>query len=58
MCDEYFVKQKPLAHITGHAKFCGLDFIVYKKVLSPRDVTEQMTQDFINAHKQTPAAPL
>ena len=58
LANQYFVKQKPLAHITGHTKFCGLDFAIHKKVLAPREVTEQMTQDFINTHKQTPAAPL
>ncbi len=53
LCDSYFVKQVPLAHLTGHTTFCGLDFIVTKKVLAPRDITEQMTQDFINSHKNT-----
>ena len=56
LCKQYFVKQKPLAHITGHTTFCGLDFAVHKKVLAPREITEQMTKDFIAAHKSDQAA--
>lgn len=51
LCDQYFRLERPLAHIVGHTTFCGLDFIVNKKVLAPRDITEQMTKDFINSHK-------
>lgn len=51
LAKEYFVKQKPLAHITGHTQFCGLDFIIEKKVLAPREITEQMVSDFIKTHK-------
>lgn len=51
LCNQYFKKEKPLAHITSHAMFCGLDMQIKKHVLAPRDITEQMTLDFINAHK-------
>lgn len=50
-CDDYFKKEKPLAHITGRTTFCGLNFIIDKKVLAPREITEQMTFDFIAKHK-------
>lgn len=51
LCDDYFVKQKPLAHITKHIVFCDVDLIIEKKVLSPRDITQQMTWDFIHSHQ-------
>jgi len=51
LMDLYWNKEKPLGHITGHTKFLGLDFKVSKKVLVPRDVTEQMVDDFISTHK-------
>ena len=50
MCHQYFKLEKPLAHITGTTTFCGLTFQVHKKVLAPRENTEQMTKDFISAH--------
>lgn len=50
LCEQYFKLEKPLAHIVGHTTFCGLDFKVENKVLAPRDVTEQMTKDFIETH--------
>lgn len=56
LCKEYFQKEKPLAHITSHTTFCGLDFKVSKKVLAPREVTEQMVNDFIAKHKNDPSS--
>lgn len=50
LCNDYFVKQKPLAHIIGHWQFCNLDFIIDKKVLVPRENTQQMVLDFIGKH--------
>ncbi|MCQ3907503.1 MAG: methyltransferase [Mycoplasmoidaceae bacterium] len=58
LCNDYFKKEKPLAHIVGHTTFCKLRFEVDKKVLSPRDITEQMTKDFILSHKSVPSAQL
>lgn len=52
--ENYFVKQMPLAHVVGTTTFLGLRFQVSKKVLAPRDITEQMTKDFIDAHKHEP----
>ncbi|MCQ2957123.1 MAG: methyltransferase [Mycoplasmoidaceae bacterium] len=52
MCNDYFAKEKPLAHITGQTTFCGLNFKVSKKVLAPRDLTQQMVKDFIAKHKK------
>lgn len=54
MCDNYFVKQMPLAHVVGSTTFLGLRFQVSKSVLAPRDITEQMTKDFIATHKNEP----
>ncbi len=51
LCKDYFVKEKPLAHITKHIRFCNLDFKIDKKVLAPRVNTEQMVLDFIQQHK-------
>lgn len=53
-CKQYFVKQMPLAHVVGSTAFLGLKFAVSKKVLAPRDITEQMTADFISAHENDP----
>ena len=47
ICRQYFLHEKPLAHITKHTKFCHLDFLIKKKVLVPRENTEKMTYDFI-----------
>lgn len=58
LTNQYFKKEKPLAHITGHIKFCGLDFAIDKKVLAPRDVTEEMTNDFITSHKNVSSASI
>ena len=43
ICKQYFLQEKPLSHITKHIKFCSLDFLIKKKVLSPRQNTEKMT---------------
>lgn len=55
LCNRYFVKQQPLAHITGNTTFCDLSFKVSKSVLAPRDVTQEMTRDFIAKHKNETA---
>lgn len=51
LLNQYFKKQKPLAHIVGSTNFCGLNFKIDKKVLAPRDVTQEMVDDFILSHK-------
>lgn len=51
MCNDYFKKEKPLAHVTGYTTFLGLRFKVSRKVLAPRDVTEQMVADFVAKYK-------
>lgn len=48
MCKQYFLQEKPLAHIVKYTKFCDLNFFVNKKVLAPRENTEKMTWDFIH----------
>ena len=53
LCQQYFLLEKPLAHITKHTTFCHLDFLIEKKVLVPRQNTEKMTQDFIRYFKKT-----
>lgn len=58
LCNLYFIKQCPLTHIIGKTTFTGLEFQVSKKVLSPRDVTEQMTLDFIATHKNIKSGQL
>lgn len=58
LAKQYFIKQKPLAHILGKTKFCDLYFKVDTKVLAPRDITEQMTRDFIQQHKNDKASYL
>lgn len=51
MIKKYFVKQMPLSHVTGFTNFCGLKLQISKKVLSPRDITQQMVSDFLECHK-------
>lgn len=50
-CKMYFKKEMPLAHVTSQTTFMGLKFQVSKKVLAPRDITEQMVKDFIYRHR-------
>lgn len=50
-CYLYFVKNKPLAHITKHSCVCGIDFVIKKKVLAPRDNTELMIKNFLTFNK-------
>ncbi len=52
LCNDYFVKEKPLAHITSQTTFCGLTFKVSKKVLAPRELTQQMVMDFVAIHEK------
>lgn len=47
LCNKYFLKNISLAHLTKKTCFCGLTFFIDKKVLAPRDITQQMTCDFI-----------
>lgn len=51
LIDDYFIKNKPLAHIIGYTNFLKLKFLIDKKVLAPRQNTEIMVQQFINHHK-------
>lgn len=49
---DYFIKNKPLAHIIGYTNFLKLKFFIDKKVLAPRQNTEIMVQQFLNYHKK------
>ena len=51
LLDDYFVKNKPLAHIVGYTIFLRLKFFIDKKVFVPRQNTEIMIQYFIDQHK-------
>ncbi len=50
------VKRKPVAYITGHKEFFGLDFEVNKYTLIPRPETEQLVQEVIDYCKARPEA--
>lgn len=52
LCDKYFNKKISLAHLTKQILFCNLTFCIDKKVLAPREITEQMTNDFIRYIKK------
>ncbi|MEK7606811.1 MAG: peptide chain release factor N(5)-glutamine methyltransferase [Patescibacteria group bacterium] len=41
-------KHEPVAYITGHKEFYGLDFCVDKRVLIPRPETELMVKESLN----------
>ncbi|MEK7619444.1 MAG: peptide chain release factor N(5)-glutamine methyltransferase [Patescibacteria group bacterium] len=46
----------PIAYLTGHKEFFGLDFVVNKKVLTPRPETELLVQtalDYIATYPST-----
>lgn len=46
--------RKPVAYITGHKEFYGLDFYVDKHTLIPRPETEQLVQEVIDYCKGHP----
>lgn len=50
---QYFINQKPLAHIVHCVTFCNTNFKINKKVLAPRDVTESIVTNFINKYKDS-----
>lgn len=52
LCNKYFNNNVSLAHLTKQASFCNLIFHIDKKVLAPREITEQMTNDFIKYIKK------
>jgi release factor glutamine methyltransferase len=50
-------QDEPLAYILGHQEFCGLDFIVDRRVLIPRHETEVLVQLALERARQT-ASPV
>ena len=54
----YYIKFRlgyPLAYITAHKEFYGLDFLVNRHTLVPRPETELIVDEAINVIKQLPA---
>jgi release factor glutamine methyltransferase len=47
---------EPVAYLTGHKEFYGLDFLVDKRVLIPRPETELLVEAALNACRQRLAA--
>src|SRR6266478_8381965 len=47
---------EPVAYLTGHKEFYGLDFLVDKRVLIPRPETELLVEAALNACRQMLAA--
>lgn len=45
------IKKKPIAYLTGHKDFFGLDFLVNRHTLIPRPETELIVQDIIESEK-------
>ncbi len=45
------VKREPVAYLTHHKEFYGLDFYVDKNVLIPRPLTESLVEEVINYAK-------
>lgn len=58
LCDKYFKENISLAHLTKQTSFCNLTFYIDKKVLAPREITEQMTNDFISYIKRKSKAKI
>ena len=59
---KYYLQQRkkgmPIAYITGHKEFFGLDFIVNKHVLIPRPETEVLVEAVLHRlSEQRPANP-
>lgn len=46
------VKKEPIAYLTGHKEFFGLDFLVNKHTLIPRPETELIVQNIIESEKR------
>jgi release factor glutamine methyltransferase len=44
------MKGEPIAYITGHKEFYGLDFTVNKNTLVPRPETEQIVEEVMKLH--------
>ena len=55
-CVRERVARKPVAYITDHKEFYGLDFTVNKYTLIPRPETEQLVQEVIDYCKEHPSA--
>lgn len=47
-------KHEPVAYLTGHREFFGLDFVVNQNVLIPRPETELMVEEAIKLAKTSP----
>lgn len=47
LCVARRMKGEPIAYITGHKEFYGLDFFVNKNVLIPRPETEMMVEEIM-----------
>ena len=48
---------EPLQYITGETEFCGLKFMVDKRVLIPRPETELLVETVVKRLKPAPGAP-
>ena len=51
------MKHEPIAYITGHKEFYGLDFLVEQSVLIPRPETELMVEEVLKILKTDPLSP-
>jgi release factor glutamine methyltransferase len=48
----------PIAYLTGHKEFYGLDFVVNKNVLIPRPLSEEIIEQALNIIKANQKRPL